>query len=32
LFKVRVAGAGLRAREDVAAVVSSPMSESGSGL
>lgn len=32
LFKVRVAGAGLRAREDVAAVMAPPMSESGSGL
>lgn len=32
LFKVRVAGAGLRAREDVAAVVAPSMSESGSGL
>jgi hypothetical protein len=29
---VRVAGAGLRAREDVAAVVAPPISESGSGL
>ena len=32
LFKVRVAGAGLRAREDMAVVLDSPLGHTGSGL
>jgi hypothetical protein len=32
LFKVRVAGAGLRAREDMAVVLDSPFGHTGSGL
>jgi hypothetical protein len=32
LFKVRVAGAGLRAREEMAVVLDSPIGHSGSGL